>query len=583
MADFVGKSAQRLTIARDASAKAGKEMLDSYMSVRSQDIMTKVRRKKEHDAMEGWSPFRTMCGRIVRNPAFDLAMLLAVLLNLCAIIVEVNMEAKGQIWRTADAINVCFITLYSLEIAFRISVERSMFFTSTMNVTEFCLVALDVVLQILIVSLVGQLPKVSLLRVFRTLRFVRIIRTLSGFRELWLMLHGFVSAMRAIMWAILLIGIVLLLASVLSTQILHPIAQKLDEEGYFSATCTRCSVAFDSVQSSMLTWFILVFLGDQWDSLVTPILEHHPLTSALVFPLFFIIQFGMLNLILTVIVDRASVARQEDACQVLSDKQKDYAQAAQRLLTLCEAMDEDCSGCISLSELESGFDNIEEIAAMLKVMDIERQDLKTVFEILDHDRNGVVHYHEFVDQLHRMKTEESHTLLIFMKHFIVDISHKVTEQMNMLKRAMEKHHERQGEEMHTLIRATTLRSPRHCGKDPDLEGFGFGLEATTWSVLPDGVGVNGPAQDSSDEAQDSTKISASQWNRLEESSGKTDSAGSPRPAKVPGEATSCSVSRTCIPALLQTLKTCENGDPSATPATLHDHSGGKAARRVAVV
>eukprot|EP00928_Gymnodinium_smaydae_P045476 TRINITY_DN3030_c0_g3_i1.p1 TRINITY_DN3030_c0_g3~~TRINITY_DN3030_c0_g3_i1.p1 ORF type:complete len:596 (-),score=57.92 TRINITY_DN3030_c0_g3_i1:221-1942(-) len=573
MADFLTRSTQKLSYAKDASTRPAKEMIDAYLSVRTKDVMTKARMRKEHDTMEGWSSFRRVCGRVVRNPAFDFVMLVAVLLNICAIIIEVNMEAKGQMWKTGDGINIAFITVYSLEIALRVFVERKMFFTSTMNVIELSLVSLDVLLQIVIVSLVGSLPKVSFLRVFRTLRFVRIIRTLSGFRELWLMLHGFVSAMKAIMWAILLIGIVLLLASVLSTQLLHPIAQHLSSEGHFSQSCTRCPVAFESVQSSMLTWFILVFLGDQWDPLVTPILEHHPATSALVFPIFFIIQFGMLNLILTVIVDRASIARQEDACQLLHEKQKDYGLAAQRLLTLCEAMDEDNSGCLCLSELENGFDNIDEISAMLKLMDVERDDLKTVFEILDHDRNGIVSYTEFINQLHKMKTEESHTLLVFIKHFIVDISHKVSEHMNMFKRTMQAHHERQVEEMDVLKTISLHRSRTQ------TRGEELSPEAPAQSLLLEGVGDVVSAQDGPLKARGSMQTMTSQrWS----SSLLSDSGEPPSHSKQPGESTSSVAKSGRSSACDQTLPECvDNTYP--TSSALNNQSKGKVERRVTVV
>ena len=48
----------------------------------------------------------------------------------------------------------------------------------------------------------------------------------------------------------------------------------------------------------------------------------------------------------------------------------------------------------------------------LRLMDIERDDLRTVFVILDSDKSGSVTYDEFCDSLHKMKTEEACPLAV---------------------------------------------------------------------------------------------------------------------------------------------------------------------------
>merc|ERR1712070_533245 len=65
-------------------------------------------------------------------------------------------------------------------------------------------------------------------------------------------------------------------------------------------------------------------------------------------------------------------------------------------------------------------------------MDVDIDDLELVFSILDEDQSGTVTSAEFVDQLHKMKTQESHTLLVFIKHYVNEIREKVTDQLALI-------------------------------------------------------------------------------------------------------------------------------------------------------
>merc|ERR1712226_202316 len=49
----------------------------------------------------------------------------------------------------------------------------------------------------------------------------------------------------------------------------------------------------------------------------------------------------------------------------------------------------------------------------------------TVFNILDEDGSGDVAYKEFVEQLHKMKASDSHTMLVFIKHFVTELRKRV--------------------------------------------------------------------------------------------------------------------------------------------------------------
>merc|ERR1712176_1266190 len=53
---------------------------------------------------------------------------------------------------------------------------------------------------------------------------------------------------------------------------------------------------------------------------------------------------------------------------------------------------------------------------LFTVMDVGKQELGIIFKILDQDGSGSVSYHEFVEQFYKLTTQDSHTLLIFIKY-----------------------------------------------------------------------------------------------------------------------------------------------------------------------
>merc|ERR1712224_12429 len=97
----------------------------------------------------------------------------------------------------------------------------------------------------------------------------------------------------------------------------------------------------------------------------------------------------------------------------LEEKDQAWRHALQNFRKICKELDKDDSGHLSFEELLSGFDNHAEFEARLSVMDVRREDMQTVWYILDQDNNGMISIDEFIEQLHRIKTQDSHTLLVF--------------------------------------------------------------------------------------------------------------------------------------------------------------------------
>jgi Ca2+-binding EF-hand superfamily protein len=139
------------------------------------------------------------------------------------------------------------------------------------------------------------------------------------------------------------------------------------------------------------------------------------------------VNFGLLNLILTVIVDQANRAREEDNQLQLAEREETFQKTKKKLTEICACMDDDKSGHLTCEELYDGFDSNESFAQEMKLMDVQKDDFKMIFNILDADHSGSVTYTEFIEQLHRMKTEDTHMMLTMIRFYINDLREQVAE------------------------------------------------------------------------------------------------------------------------------------------------------------
>jgi len=236
---------------------------------------------------------------------------------------------------------------------------------------------------------------------------------------------------------------------------LSSLNRELAAANKFHEDCQRCENAFASVTASFHTWFLLVFAGDMWTDMAVILMEAFPATALVFIPGYVVINFGLLNMILAVIVDKAQEARAEDEDQKLKDKGIQYQEAAKQIAKLCEDLDTDGNGTIQEQEVLDGYDSNSQFASTLELMDIRREDLKALFSVLDSDGSGSVSYQEFIDEMYRMKTQADHTLLVFIRHTTESISRKIEEELFLLKQETTRKHGRLHEKLFHLHRALT--------------------------------------------------------------------------------------------------------------------------------
>lgn len=430
-----------------------KSQASTVMHQASTDILARIpdfhkrfaNEVEEDDPLEeeqpGWSVLRLRICRILVSKRFETFIAMVIFVNMGLAIIETDRRAlceehgAAECPPTSDLARLggdILLSIYILEVSARIWVYRTQFHQNYWNCFDFLIVALGVTGELF----GGFLANLSIIRVVRMARIVRIFRLLTAYRELYLMINGFVSTMKTILWASFLLGICISILSMLSVEVLHPLQLQLAAEGRFDS-CERCARMFQSVFHSNLTFFQILVAGDSWGTAAITLIEAEPWTALILGGAVVSISMGISNLIIAVICEKAQEAQAQDERFNRMLRKKAEHEAKAKLMDVCVDLDSDGSGELSLEELVTNIGSNANLQKALEYMDVERGELAIVFEMMDCDKSGSVSYSEFVDTLFKLKSGDSATQIGFIKFHVSAIKNQVTKEMSMLKEVLD--------------------------------------------------------------------------------------------------------------------------------------------------
>mmetsp|Transcript_45683 Transcript_45683/g.85626 ORF Transcript_45683/g.85626 Transcript_45683/m.85626 type:complete len:615 (+) Transcript_45683:70-1914(+) len=382
----------------------------------------------ELDAHHDWSKKRIQIGRIITDGKSELVLAFMVLLSLALIIIDADHRARGEdapLW--TQRLENALLLLYSIEMVLRLYVFRRNFFQSALNVVDLFVVLIDAAFFFVRLSSI-ELPKFTFLRVLRLAKLSRAFHILLSQEPLYIMVEAFLASLKTLFFGCLFISVALIIYGIIAVEFMRPL-----ENVEFSPSCGVCPAAFASVWQAICTLIQTNIVADEWGDLFRPFLYEYPQSMVFIFTVFVTVNFGLMNLIMAVIVDSAAQARIHNTKRIAEERDREFKAHQKSLQKLCREMDSDGSQTITFNELMSAFESNMEFKTTLHAMDIDREDLEAVFNILDDDGSGDVAYDEFVQQLYKMKTNNSSTMLVFIKHYITEVRRNVAMELDILK------------------------------------------------------------------------------------------------------------------------------------------------------
>lgn len=318
------------------------------------------------------------------------------------------------------------LVIYIFESFLRLFAYRRNFFKDSIMCFEFLVVIVDVagVVVKLAFPELTKMPSATALRIIRLARLSRTMRLFRGIHEFYLIVSGFISAIRVIFYGSLVLTVIMIICAVLSVELLDTAVREMGDLGFYE-DCPRCPVAFSSVSSSVITLVEQALLCDNWAAMNTPLMERHYWSGPFLVLVWMFVNLCLMNLLLSVIVDRAAERRDSDREYQIECKIQDFANAKDRLKQMCIQMDQDGNGELAVEEILDGYENNKEFFQLMNLMDVDKEEIDTLINYLDRDHSGSVSHDEFIDQLYKIRNQELRSQMVMVKCHVMQMHEQV--------------------------------------------------------------------------------------------------------------------------------------------------------------
>lgn len=226
--------------------------------------------------------------------------------------------------------------------------------------------------------------------------------------------------MQATFWSALLLFFMLTFCSIIAVQVVHPLNKQVADTGEYD-DCPRCKEAFESVMAANLTFLKTIVAGDSWRRVSIPIMEKFPSTIFVFTGMLLSIVFGVMNLVLSCTVNRALESREADQKFQLARQRSMFQKSCEEFAEICQSLDTQRRGLLTKEEMHLGFDRNEHFTAVMQSMNMRRDDMEMLFQLMDKNLSGDVNYEEFILALYQVEFLSPKTVLAFIRHSLVEI------------------------------------------------------------------------------------------------------------------------------------------------------------------
>jgi len=312
---------------------------------------------------------------------------------------ESSFEVQGRDPSVFQTLEHAFMTFYVCELLLQFFANGRSCLRNSWVVFDLVLVCTGVLSTYVVGPIVSmsstngddvqdKMDGLLVLRLLRLFRLARAVRALVIFRDLRLLVGGFMASASTIGYTFILITLILFIFSCLSLEL---ITKRLL---YDSPSDVQFLVQsqFSTLSVTMLT-LVQFVNGDSMASIYFPLILHDPILVLLFVPFMLFLSISMMNVVTAVIVEGAlEKAKQDQEAQT-----RYQALRLKKMLPALKAMfheiDEDGNGLMTLQELACA---PEEVQEKLKEV-IKANSPVELFEMLDVDESGAVDIDDFCD------------------------------------------------------------------------------------------------------------------------------------------------------------------------------------------
>lgn len=306
-------------------------------------------------------------------------------------------------------VEVCFIAVYSIELAIRVRVFGWHFFRDpeerAWNIFDMALVVQGSIEACSFLLGPGKTNGTNLsflraMRFMKVLKALRVLRLMRSMRELRMIIVLVLGSLRSMVWSLIMLGVA---CYVFSLIIVQGVVVAFSEEADISQDWVQEVLDFwGSIDTAMLTLFMATSGGIDWRDAMFALKR-----VGFIFPVILMLyiawfMFVMLNVITAVVVESTlsfGGRDYEHNIQSQMEKKEEYEDS---LRMLFEEMDVSGDGEVSFEEFIAKIEN-PELVAFFSSLDIEIGDAHHFFYMLSEYGTKSVTLSQFVSGCIRMR------------------------------------------------------------------------------------------------------------------------------------------------------------------------------------
>eukprot|EP00928_Gymnodinium_smaydae_P030979 TRINITY_DN22891_c0_g1_i1.p1 TRINITY_DN22891_c0_g1~~TRINITY_DN22891_c0_g1_i1.p1 ORF type:complete len:736 (+),score=99.75 TRINITY_DN22891_c0_g1_i1:158-2209(+) len=346
--------------------------------------------------------------RFVQSNRFD--HLVAVLLMSNAIFIGVQVEYMfGETTPSAiKAIDYLYSFVFIFELGIRIFAFGVWTFATDYenlgwNWFDLIVVGFSTADTLVELTMQGKdtpLKNISVLRVVRIVRItrvLRIIRVMRFFKHLRMLIAAISTTLRTAMWTILMLFMILYIFGI---GVAQTSAEFLAQNNVPDDDPLRRY--FGSLPMTIMTLFMSVCGGIDWETAWFPLYQMSPATSALFCFFIVFVTLVVLNVMTGIFCESAIDAAQSDKEHVIACQLQNAERYAAELQDLFQSWDTSGDGNITAEEFEAQLED-KRVVALFQSLDIDAADASEFFSLLDRNGGGCVDCQEFIEGCIRLR------------------------------------------------------------------------------------------------------------------------------------------------------------------------------------
>jgi len=315
-------------------------------------------------------------------------------------------DQNDIIWVLLDSM---FNVVFLIELLLRMYAERSKWPKDIWNIFDFFLVVVGVTDTWILpaTGLNTDMRFVTLMRLFRLFRLIRVLRVLRLLRflkELMLLVQGITSAMRAMVWGLLLLGITIFICALLITRLVGKACCEADDT--FKETLYRD--LFGSLPRTAFTLF--QFTMEFQPDICRETWTYGPWLTIFFLAYTMFTNITLLNTVASVIVENIlAIAQQNKDDEKAKLDLELEIQTKARFSQIFAMVDTDGNRTIDRTEISS---SNPAVGRLLELSGMNLDQALSLFNVMDVDANGSVSRDEFQQALcHGARNLEANDVL----------------------------------------------------------------------------------------------------------------------------------------------------------------------------